>query len=56
MTLTGAVGRRTAGRRLDEMRQLRSDGRVHASVADARAAGGCNVYVEYAKPKAIAEV
>lgn len=55
MALTAAIGRRTAGRRLDEILQLRSDGRVHATVADALAAG-CDVYVEYAKPRAIAEV
>jgi 4-hydroxy-tetrahydrodipicolinate reductase len=56
MALVAAVGQRTAGRRLDEVLQLRSDGRVHASVADALAADGCDVYVEYAKPKAIAAV
>jgi 4-hydroxy-tetrahydrodipicolinate reductase len=55
MTLAAAVGRRTAGRQLDEVLQVHSPGRVHASVADALAVGA-DVFVEYAKPKAIAEV
>lgn len=52
LRLVAAVGKRSAGRRLGELLDAPSiDAAVHASAADAlAAAGGCDVYVEYAKP------
>ena len=57
MTLAGAVGGRSAGRRLGEvLGEAAIDAVVHPTARAALAHGGCDVYVEYSKPKDIATV
>lgn len=57
MLLTAAVGARSAGQPLAQvLRNDRLGGQVAATVVAAIAAGGCDVYVEYSKPKSIATV
>lgn len=57
MTLAGAVGHKTAGKRLGEvLGNAAIDCTVSATVAEAIAAQGCDVYVEYSKPKDAAEL
>src|SRR5687767_8468595 len=55
--LVGAVGQRSAGRRLGEViGNDKVDCVVSASPAEALGAARCDVYVEYSKPKAVAAV
>lgn len=58
MQLAGAVGRRSAGRPLDEALGISGlSGTIAATASDALAqAKGCDVYVEYSKPHDIATV
>src|SRR5688572_17092999 len=57
MTLAGAVGGSSAGRRLGEVLGDASiDALVHPTARAALSNGACDVYVEYSKPKDIATV
>lgn len=58
MRLAGAIGQRTAGRQLgDVLGDPQIDCVVFASIAEALArAPGCDVYVEYSKPKDTAQI